>query len=426
VNGGEGTGNGRFTNHQSRATNQPGALHNLDVDAKLGAVRFGLAGPGALSGAHVRALQALDGVAELTAVADIRTEAAQAVAEHAGCRAFGSLEEMLENSDIEAVSICTPPNVHADLAVKAMEAGKHAIIEKPADVNLDATDRIIAAARATGCKATVITQHRFDSSTLVLRKAVEEGRLGRLTRGAAQVRWWRPQEYFDAVPWRGSEAVSGGGALISQSIHTIDLLLWTMGAVEEVFAYQAILAHDRIEIEDTLAAILKFRSGAIGVVEASIATYPGLSARLEIAGDRGSAVVDGDSLTYFHAANPGEKTGMYGAFGDTDRSAAELDALTTADAARFAAAPIVGLGNQQAVRAHTDTGGTGMAPRTSKGGQEPGQLSSAHEEQIRDFAEAIREDRRPAVSLEDTRYVLEVIFAIHESARTGLPVGLEA
>lgn len=385
-------------------------------------VKFGIVGCGAISSAHVRSLQGLSGLAELAAAADIVPERAEKVAQETGCQAFSSLADMLPKADIDAVCVCTPPNVHADLAEEAMRAGKHAIIEKPADVSLAATDRIIQAAKQTGCKATVISQHRFDVSALVLRKAVEEGRLGRVTRGAAQVRWWRPQPYFDTVPWRGSMAVSGGGALISQAIHTIDLMLWTMGPVAEVFAYEAVLAHERLEIEDTLAAVLKFRSGAIGIVEASIASYPGLSARLEVSGDRGSAIIDSDQLLYFHAAREGEETGLYGAFGDSNRAAAELGAVVP-ELRAYSSAPNFGTEKGRAKTGRSGGVAT-LKKEAPEGGQDPTKLSSAHQEQIRDFAEAIRDDRAPAVSLEDARYVLAVIFAIHESARTGRPIGL--
>jgi UDP-N-acetyl-2-amino-2-deoxyglucuronate dehydrogenase len=351
-------------------------------------LRFGLVGAGAISGAHVRALQSLKGKAELVAVADIDFPKAQALAQTIGAKAYLSIEAMLNSERLDVVNLCTPPDVHADGAVAAMRAGVHVIVEKPADVSVAATDRIIAACNETGRKATVIAQHRFDASTLVVRKAIQEGRLGRLTRSAAQVRWWRPQEYFDMVPWRGSLAVTGGGALMSQSIHTLDLMLWLMGEAEEVFAYSATLAHERVEIEDQLVATVKFRSGALGLMEASIVAYPGLSARIEVSGDRGSATIDGDRLAYFHAAEPGERTGPYGLGGDTNRAAREL-------------------------------------PSEEEGGNpDPATLAGAHALQIRDFMDAVQENREPFVTLEDTRATMVVIEAIHESAATGKPVRL--
>lgn len=350
-------------------------------------LRFGLVGCGAISGAHVRALQSLASKATLVAVADIRPEAARALAETTGATPYDSIDAMLASEDPDVVTLCTPPNVHAAGAVAAMRSGRDVIVEKPADVSVAATDRIVQASRETGRKATVISQHRFDPSTLAVRRAVQEGRLGRLTRAAAQVRWWRPQAYFDAVPWRGSLAVTGGGALMSQSIHTLDLMLWIMGEAEEVFAYSATLAHERIEIEDQLVAAVRFKNGALGLVEASIVAYPGLSARLEVSGDRGSATIDADRLAYFHAAEPGESTGPYGLHGDTNRASLEL-------------------------------------PSGDESHPDPATLAGAHALQIDDFIDAIREDREPFVTLEDTRATMTVIEAIHASAATGRPVRL--
>ncbi len=349
-------------------------------------LRFGIVGAGAISGAHVRALRSLADKAECIAVADIRPEAAQTLAGAVGAKAYDSLEAMLAAEWLDVVDLCTPPDVHASGAVKAMRAGCDVIVEKPADVSVAATDRIIAAARETGRKATVVSQHRFDPATLVVKKAIDDGRLGKLTRVAAQVRWWRPQEYFDAVPWRGSLAVTGGGALMSQSIHTLDLMVWLMGDVEEVFAYSATLSHEHIEVEDQLVATVKFRSGALGLLEASIVAYPGLSARIEVSGDRGSATVDADRLAYFHAAALGETTGPYGLPGDTNR--ADIEAPPAAD------------------DAHPD----------------PATLAGAHALQISDFIDAIRENRSPFVTLEDARATMAVIESIYESARTGRPV----
>lgn len=350
-------------------------------------LRFGVVGAGAISAAHFKALKELGGRGEVVAVADIRPEAARKAAADHGVAAFASLEEMLAGAEVDIVNICTPPNVHANQAVVAMRAGKHVVVEKPADVSVEATDRILSAAKETGRLATVISQHRFDPSSMAVYQAIQEGRLGKMTRGVAQVRWWRSQAYFDMVPWRGSIEVSGGGALISQSIHTVDLMLWMLGPVREVFAYSDILAHQNIEVEDSLVATLRFESGALGLVEASICAYPGLSARLEVSGDRGSANIDSDKLEYFHAALPGEETGIYGAHGDTNRADTEL-----------------------------------AAQASDSGRQDPTSFGSAHRAQIEDFIDAINGGGKPEVSLEDSRYAMVVICAMHESARIGKPV----
>lgn len=351
-----------------------------------GPLRVGLVGAGAISGAHLRALASLSSKAQLVAVADILPERAEQAAEPIGAKAFDSLEAMLAGTELEVVDFCTPPNVHADGAVAAMRAGKDVIVEKPADIDVAATRRILDAARQTGRRATIVSQHRFDPSSLAVYRAVQAGRFGRLTRAAAHVRWWRPQEYFDVVPWRGEKAVTGGGALMSQSIHTVDLMLWFMGPVAEVFAYSGTLAHERIEVEDQLSAVVRFESGAIGTIDASIVAYPGRSTIVEISGDRGTATIDGDRLAYFHAAEPGETTGLYGAHGDSNRAAAEL------------------------------AGESGVAH------PDPATLAGAHALQIEDFIDAIREDRAPMVGLEDSLATMKLIEALYESAATGRAV----
>jgi len=204
---------------------------------------------------------------------------------------------MLSGADLDAVCVCTPSGMHAEHAIAALEAGKHVVIEKPVDVTLRAAGRLLAAQRATGNKAAVVSQHRFDASTLAVHDAVSGGRFGRLTTGTAAVRWWRSQSYYDSGGWRGTWELDGGGVLINQAIHSIDLLQWLMGPVVEVTAHTGLLAHERVEVEDTAVAILKFQGGALGTIVATTAAYPGLTARITVNGDRGSAVIGDDELS---------------------------------------------------------------------------------------------------------------------------------
>jgi predicted dehydrogenase len=187
--------------------------------------------------------------------------------------------------------------------------------------------------------------------------------------------------------------LDGGGALMNQSIHTIDLLQWIMGPVTEVSAYTGLLAHERIEVEDTAVAIVRFASGALGIIEGTTAAYPGLTARLEVHGDRGSAIIDNDELVYFHSAGVGEGGAAYGA-GGGDNQVADILKENATDASGPAA------------------------------GADPASLSMAHREQIRDFIEAIREGREPLVNIEEGRKPVAIILAIYESARTGRPVSI--
>lgn len=352
-------------------------------------LRFGILGCGVIGPHHARAIAGLDD-AELVAVADVNPGRAEKLAGEFGCLHYASLGRMLVGSDLDAVCVCTPSGMHAEDAAVALGAGKHVVIEKPLDVTLEATDRLIEIQRATGKKVAVVSQHRFDPATLAVRDAVSEGRFGRLSSGSAEVRWWRSQAYYDSGGWRGTRQMDGGGALINQSIHSIDLLQWLMGPVVEVTAYTGLLAHERIQVEDTAVAILKFEGGSLGTIVATTAAYPGLTARIAIHGDRGSAVIDDDELVYFHAAGVGE----------------EADAYDENQADRI----------MQRYGVMRAGGGAGS---------EPGNLSMAHRDQIQDFIEAVRDGGEPSVNLEEGRKPLEVISAIYESVRTGRAVRID-
>src|SRR5215213_7512271 len=264
-------------------------------------LRFGTLGCGVIGPHHARAIAGLES-AELVAVADVVPELAEELAGEYGCPAFPSLGEMLSGVELDAVCVCTPSGMHAEDAIAALESGRDVVIEKPVDVTLKAADRLLEVQRATGRKVAVVSQHRFDAASRAVHEALTRGEFGRLTSGSAEVRWWRSQSYYGSGGWRGTWELDGGGVLINQAIHSIDLLQWLMGQVVEVTAYTGLLAHERIEVEDTAAAILQFASGAIGTIVAATSAYPGLSARIAVHGDRGSAIVDDDELRYFHAA----------------------------------------------------------------------------------------------------------------------------
>jgi UDP-N-acetyl-2-amino-2-deoxyglucuronate dehydrogenase len=348
-------------------------------------VRFGILGCGTIGPHHARAIAGLE-EAELVAVADIVPEQADELAAEYGCSSHGGLGEMLSGAGLDAVCVCTPSGMHAGDAIAALEAGKHVVIEKPVDVTLGAADRILEAQRATGRKVAVVSQHRFDAATLAVQRAISRQQFGRLTMGSAEVRWWRSQSYYDSGGWRGTWELDGGGVLINQAIHSVDLLQCLMGRVVEVNAYTGMLAHERIEVEDTAVAVLKFENGALGTIAATTAAYPGLTARIAVHGDRGSAVIDDDHLVYFHAAGMGQEPEAYGG------------------------------GENQAGRVMEHYGGSSTRPGA---GADPGSLSMAHRDQIRDFIRAIKDDREPSITVEEGRKPLAIIAGIYESARTG-------
>ncbi|SDO87971.1 Predicted dehydrogenase [Nakamurella panacisegetis] len=347
-------------------------------------IRFAVIGAGVIGEVHCRALAGLADSAELVAIADIKLDKASAMAARFGrVEAFDDVAALLARPDIDAVTVCTPSGLHADVAVDALEAGKHVVVEKPIDISLGAADRIIAAEARSGRKVTVISQHRFDRSTEKVLDAVRAGHLGTVTSAIASHAWWRGQTYYDSGDWRGTWALDGGGAIMNQSVHTINLMVTTVGTPVEVFAHTACLAHERIEVEDTAAAVVKFSSGALGLIHGTTAAYPGLDASLRIFGTKGSAVISDDELVFFH-----ENVGP---------------------------APEIQMSS-----------GTGLNQVTPDFRLDPADagLGDAHQRQLADFVEAIRTDRQPRVSTTDARTSLAVILALYESARTGLPVTL--
>ncbi len=357
-------------------------------------IRFGILGCGVIGPHHAQAIAGLTDDAVLVAVADRHQDRAETLAQQYHVAAYHSLADLLGHPGLDAVCICTPSGEHAANVEAVLNAGKHVVVEKPVDVTLEAIDRLRAAHHSRAQKVAVISQHRFDRSTRIVRDAVAQGQFGRLTVATAQVRWWRSQEYYDSGAWRGTWQQDGGGALMNQSIHTIDLLQWIMGPVTEVSAYTGRLAHERIEVEDTAVAILRFANGGLGLIEGTTAAYPGLTARLEVHGDRGSAIIDNDELVYFHSAESGAQTAAYGAGGGGNQAQAILS--------QYAADPV-----------------------GASAGSDPTSLSMAHREQIRDFIEAIRADREPLVNIEEGRKPVAIILAIYQSARSGRPVPIQ-
>lgn len=349
--------------------------------------RFALVGAGVIGTHHGLVMSQLADQLDLVAVVDVDLPRAQALAAARGGAAYGSLTEALADQDVDVVVVCTPTGVHGVIAIEALGAGKHVIIEKPAETTTAKTDEIIAAQERAGTLVTVISQHRFDPSTEAVLEAIDKGELGRITSGIASIDWWRSQSYYDSGDWRGTWELDGGGAMMNQGVHTVDLLVAALGTPVEVFAYTGTLAHERIETEDVATSVVRFESGALGVIHASTATYPGLSARLQVHGDRGSAVIDDDRLTYIHVTPDG--------------------------AAQDEGVP----GNQ--VEQYADA-----RQRSEAAASSPGQLSDAHRLQYLNVLAALQGKEALRVDLATNRRSVAVITGAYESARTGRPVAL--
>lgn len=352
-------------------------------------MRFAIIGAGVIGAFHATSIGTLGPHTRLALVADEIPERAQKLAQVHGAEHTRSVDDVFTRDDIDAIAVCTPSGTHSALATRALNAGKHVVVEKPIDVTLPAAAAIARAEARGSARATVISQHRFDPASRLVHRAVHDGQFGRITSGLADIAWWRSQEYYDSGTWRGTWAMDGGGALMNQGIHTIDLLVWMLGEPVEVYARTARLAHQRIEVEDTAVATIAFAGGALGIVHGTTAAYPGLTARLQIHGDRGSAIIDADRLEYFHAASVDADAPDYGVGGDANQAPALLP-----------------------------------APAATAAGADPAALSDAHAAQYRDFVEAINTGRPPLVTVADATRTLAVVLAIYESARTGRPASL--
>src|SRR5207249_156719 len=202
-----------------------------------------------------------------------------------------------------------PSGAHMESAVAAAEAGKHVVVEKPLEITVERCDRIIGACQKNGTQLCTIFPSRFADANRTLKAAVDAGQFGRLTLGETTCKWWRSQEYYDRGGWRGTWALDGGGALMNQAIHNVDLLLWIMGPATHVTAFTGLLAHERIEVEDTAVACVRFASGALGVIEATTSVFPGLPKTIALHGDRGTAVVEQEDILRweFHPEVPEDK-----------------------------------------------------------------------------------------------------------------------
>ena len=259
---------------------------------------FGIVGCGMISEFHSKAIADLEN-GRLVAVSDLITENARKIADEYDVPWHQDHRDLVKRDDVDIVCICTPSGAHMEPAVAAAEAGKHVIVEKPIDVTLERTDQIIDACDRNGVRLCAVCPSRFAEAAQALKAAIEKGRFGTLALADCYNKWWRTQEYYDHGGWHGTMKLDGGGACMNQAIHAVDLLQWFMGPVDTIMAQTATLAHKRIEVEDTAAAVLRFKNGAIGVIEATTSVYPAQKRRIEILGDKGSVImVDSDFVVW--------------------------------------------------------------------------------------------------------------------------------
>ena len=345
------------------------------------ATGFGIIGCGMIADFHARAIDDVEG-AELAACYDMVPQAADKLAETTGAKAYHSLEAMLADPAVDVVTIGTPSGAHTEPAVAAAEAGKHVIVEKPLEITLDRCDQIIEACDKAGVVLSTIFPSRFHGSSVEMKRAVDGGRFGTLTVGDAYVKWYRTQEYYDSGQWRGTWELDGGGALMNQAIHSVDLLTWLMGPVAEIRAQTALLGHERIAVEDVAMAALKFANGALGVIEASTAIYPGYLKKIEIHGSTGSAVMEEEDLIKWD-------------FAEKRPEDAEIEKK--------------------------------MSERVSGGGGAADPKAIGHHGHARQFADVVRaihQGTKPLIDGREGRRSVEIILAVYLAAETGRTVRL--
>jgi len=336
-------------------------------------IGFGIVGCGIICNQHVDAVNETPG-AFLAGFCDVCVEKASDFADTYKVPYYSSLDGMLQNKDVTAICICTPSSLHADVAVAAARAGKHVLTEKPMAVTAADMDRMISACREAGVKLGVVFQRRTTPRFQLMRETIRRGELGRLVLGSVYMKYFRGQDYYDSGEWRGTWKYDGGGCLMNQGIHMIDVLLWMMGPVKSVQGRIATLAR-RIEVEDTATATFEFASGALGVIEATTAVYPPeMPHRLEIHGDRGSITVEEERINRWQI------------LGDDGNL---IDRLQTASP------------SERAILEREDGWNDG------------------HRALVADMVAATQEDRQPLIPGEEGRKAVDIILAIYASARQG-------
>ena len=323
-------------------------------------LRTGVIGVGTIGRAHVARLLSGQAPAELVAVADADPQAAAALAAEHGTKAAGSVAGLLARPDVEAVVVAVPSGLHAEVTVAALDAGKHVLLEKPIEVTVEAADAILAAQARSGRTLSIVSQRRFAPENQLIHRMIREGRLGRVTAATVEIALWRSQEYYDSGAWRGTWALDGGGALMNQGIHLVDLALWLLGDVEEVYAHAGLLAHSRIEVEDTVTITARMTSGALLTFLATTTAHGDLPIRMAVMGDGGHVVTESERIV-------------------------RLDTSAGADVPEL----------------------------------EPVDQQLA---QLQDFVDAVRTGREPLVTGGQARAAVAFVEAVYTSARTGRPV----
>lgn len=338
--------------------------------------RVGISGGGTIGQVHAKALAQIDD-ADLVAIAEPREDAGRSFAAEHEATWYTSLDEMLEQAEIDVVIVATPSGLHPEQVVRAAQAGKHVISEKPMAITADGVNRMIEACEDAGVRLAVIFQNRLSADVVKIRRAIEKGYLGTPVLANGAMYWYRSQEYYDANGgWRGTWALDGGGALMNQAIHTVDLLQWLMGGVASIQAHTSTLTHE-IETEDIASASFRFANGAQGSITATTSASQDYPVRVEIIGTGGRATLENNVVTRWDAAQPLD------------------DSLLTAE-------------DHELV----------------DGWQANEAFGSGHTRQLRTIFRRLADGVQPPVAGIEARMAVDIILGIYESARTGMRVNV--
>jgi UDP-N-acetyl-2-amino-2-deoxyglucuronate dehydrogenase len=332
-------------------------------------LKFAIVGTGVIAQYHAKALAHLQG-GELVAISDNQIDVARKFAETYGVTdIYTDYEEMFKRSDIDCVCVCTPSGLHGEVTIAAAQAGKHVFCEKPLEITSEKMQRMIDTCRQYNVKLGCVFQRRVMPSSIVVKKAVMEGKLGRPVLGDAYLKYYRSPEYYRSAGWRGTWQLDGGGALMNQGVHGVDVIQWLMGDVQSVFAYSAPLVRN-IEVEDTAVAVVKYKSGAFGVIQGTTSVYPAQETRFELHGEKGSIIFSDSGIQQW-------------SFVGSDEPVPQVEA-----------------------RINSSSDPTKIA-------------SDGHFVLLQDFVEAIREDRDPLMTGVEAKKSVDLILAIYESSKTG-------
>jgi len=336
-------------------------------------LRVGIIGTGAISNLHAKVYRNIG--YEVVCCNDIFEEAGKRFADQNNCEFVKTYQEVCSHPKVDYVDVCTFPNFRLEPVEACAAAKKHIQVQKPISTNLETARKMIDTAKTAGIILGVVSQHRFDDSTIFLIKALRDGRLGKIMQADAYVKWYRTPEYYSR-PIKGSWEVEGGGALINQAVHQVDVLLYLVGAVKEVFGYWQLGAMHKIQSEDVVTAMVRYANGAQGVIQASTAFRPGYPERIELHGTKGTAVLTGDKLTTWDVQ-------------DDSGEPAPVESLAKSGASDPMAIPLTPI-----------------------------------ERQFQDFGNAITAGKQPLVSAEEGYRALEVVLSTYQSCREGRKVAL--